>query len=645
VVLSLKRLENQHDGSSKNVVCLLLRVVTNGSPKRKRCAMSGRRLSLKSVGCLMGLLAACGGPELELGAEGQFDEAEGAVAAWSFRPSPNNNAHWVQVTVTPPKGSTAVKVEAILNGSRWITLERANYGDYVANPSTAMPLDASVVYRAWDSAGRSNDSAAFSLVGGAPTGSSGAGGNDGPAPGAGSGGGSATPPATTGSGSGQFNYGEAYQLSTLFFAWNAMGTLSDTRLPQRRSSSSDGALSGGYTDAGDNILFGNAHHSTVAQMGFSTFVFKAILERMGQYDESLKQLKHGTDWLLKSHEIENGRTKSLVVQLSDSPTDHPKWLSIEETNFARPVYRVSPSKPGSDYAGLAAAAMALGALNFDGDYRNRLISSARIVFEFGKSYRGLGENNGVKSVYKNSNGDTDELALGAMALYLATNEQSYLDYAENTLNRNPLGGWVGGFEHQEHLATLLLAHYGRKSGRADALRRFFNEWKPGGFGGNAIATGEGYVLYKIGWGSAGAVAPTLNYMGLWHTLTGEGSWKNFVTKQMNYNLGANSRRTSLLCGFRNEKNCSRIHHRGSSGGSRTNYSGNNLYQLWGGFLAGPTNNDFDWKNDRNDWKGNEPTTTYNVNFQGALAYLYAQYGGDPMADSALQSRLNGWSGY
>jgi endoglucanase len=604
------------------------------------CGSASKRLSLAvgSLGCLALVLVACGGPEFEIG-NSQFEASEAAVSTWSFAPSPNNNAYWVQVSVTPPSGSSVTKVEAILNGSRWITLPRTNYGDYAANPSTPMPLDASVVYRAWDSAGRNHDSSAFPLVAGSSGGSGGgsAGGSGGGSSDNGGGG--------SGNGAGKFNYGEAYQLSTLFFAWNAMGTLSDTRLSQRKNSSPDGALSGGYTDAGDNILFGNAHHSTVAQMGLSTFVYKSALERMGQYDESLKQLKHGTDWLLKSHEIENGKTKSLVVQLSDGPTDHPKWMTIEETNFSRPVYRVGPSKPGSDYAALAAAAMAFGALNFEGDYRNRLISSARIVFEFAKSYRALGENSGVKSVYKNSNGDTDEMALGAMGLYLATQEQSYLDFAENTLSRNALGGWVGGFEHQEQLATLLLAHYGKKPARADAIRKFFNEWKPGGFSGNVIQTGEGYVLHKIGWGSAGGVAPTINYMGLWHTLTGESNWKNFVTKEMDYNLGANSRKTSLMCGFRNEKNCSRIHHRGSSGGTKSSASGNNFFQLWGGFLGGPTTNDFDWQNDRNNYKGNEPTTTYNVNFQGALAYLYAQYGGEPMADSALQSRLNGWSGY
>ncbi len=444
---------------------------------------------------------------------------------------------------------------------------------------------------------------------------------------------------------GKFNYGEAYQLSSLFFAWNSLGTLSDTRIPQRKNSSTDGALSGGYTDAGDNILFGNAHHSTIAQMGLNAYVYKTTLENMGQYDETLKQIKHGTDWLLKSHEIENGKTKSLVVQLSDSQTDHPKWMNIEETNFARPVYRVSPSKPGSDYAALAAAAMAFGALNFDGDYRQQLISSARIVFEFAKTYRGLGEKNGVNTVYKNSNGDTDELALGAMGLYLATNEQSYLDYAENTLTKDTLWGYVGGFEHQEQLAALLLAHYGKKPARATAIRNFFNEWKDGGFNGGAVKTGEGYVIFKIGWGSAGAVAPAINYMGLWHTLTGESNWKAFVTKQMDYNLGDNSKKTSLMCGFRSEKNCSRIHHRGASGGSKSSANGNNFYQLWGGFLAGPTNNDFDWKNDRNDYKGNEPTTTYNVNFQGTLAYLYKQFGGPPKSDAELKAMIDGWQGY
>ena len=100
-----------------------------------------------------------------------------------------------------------------------------------------------------------------------------------------------------------------------------------------------------------------------------------------------------------------------------------------------------------------------------------------------------------------------------------------------------------------------------------------------------------------------------------------------------------------MCGFKNEKNCSRIHHRGVAGGSKTNSSGNNLYQLWGGWLAGPTQADWDWKNDRGDYKGNEPTITYNVNFQGALVYLYGLHSGAPMSDAALQNTINKWPGY
>jgi Glycosyl hydrolase family 9/Carbohydrate binding domain len=440
---------------------------------------------------------------------------------------------------------------------------------------------------------------------------------------------------------GGHNYGRATQLAYVFFGANQLGKLTDTRLPWRKDTQTDGNYSGGYADAGDNILFGTNHHATLAMMGINAIKFKDELIAMGQYDEALLALKHGLDWVLKSHEYSGGKTTRLLAQMSDGPTDHNKWHTIEETKHSRPLYFVSPSNPGSDYAGLAAAAMGFGSAvfaNCDKAYADKLLESAKIVQEFGNSYRGEGVKNGVKSVYLNSNGIEDELALGWLGLHAATQNQDYMTKARTVLDDTFLGGWNGGYEHQEHMVMLLSALAGDTNHKAK-IEEFINAWlTPGSLGGQLIKTTGGYTLYKIGWGSSGATMPAMQIMSLYAKAFKSNKYDSFLKQQMDYFLGKNPRNLSYMCGFENADNCKQVHHRGASGGSQ--FDGKrNKHMLWGAVLGGITYDDFDFVDSQQDWKGNEPVTTYNAHFTAPITYLYNLYGGEPYSDSDLKQLI------
>jgi Glycosyl hydrolase family 9 len=65
--------------------------------------------------------------------------------------------------------------------------------------------------------------------------------------------------------------------------------------------------------------------------------------------------------------------------------------SEDETKTPRPVYKVTPSNPGSDVAGETAAALAAASIVFrriDPRYSKKLISAAVKAFTFADKYRG-----------------------------------------------------------------------------------------------------------------------------------------------------------------------------------------------------------------------------------------------------------------
>ena len=443
------------------------------------------------------------------------------------------------------------------------------------------------------------------------------------------------------------NYGEAFQLTPLFFAANQMGTLTDTRLPWRSNSNTDGSHSGGWGDAGDNIMFGKAQYRALASMCVTASFFKEELIEMGQYDEMILQITHGTNLLTNSANVQfdnSGNVTRLLAQISDRPSDHFYWRTIEESTHYRPIYFVDRNNKGSDYAGLAAAATGFCAEHFSGNYANTLRSHSQALYKFAKEYRGKGENSGVKSVYKNSNNDEDEIALGALGVYAATQNEQLLNEAHSIMDDNFLSPWAGGFEHQEHLVSTLLAVWGNRSDRRDQLKNYFNNWKNAG--SELKTTGAGYILHDSNnWGSMGSIAPALMNMSIYAKATGDTSWDAHIKSQIDYNLGSNPRNLSYLCGYKTDSNCSRVHHRNATGGSKykEGQDGNNM--LWGAILDGVTENDYDQKNEVKQVQGNEPTVGYNAEFQAPLIYMYSLYGGAPISDTALRNRLQNWNGF
>ncbi len=103
--------------------------------------------------------------------------------------------------------------------------------------------------------------------------------------------------------------------------------------------------------------------------------------------------------------------------------------------MARPAYKISASCPGSDLAGETAAALAAASIAFrptNAAYADTLLTHARQLYSFADTYRGSYHEciTDAANFYRSWSGYWDELVWGALWLYQATNDASYLTKAE-----------------------------------------------------------------------------------------------------------------------------------------------------------------------------------------------------------------------
>ncbi|KAG0620278.1 hypothetical protein M758_4G203900 [Ceratodon purpureus] len=98
----------------------------------------------------------------------------------------------------------------------------------------------------------------------------------------------------------------------------------------------------------------------------------------------------------------------------------------------RTAYKVDAKNPGSDVAAETAAAFAAASIAFrhvDTEYSNKLLRSARTIFDFADQYRGKYSDSLAAAVcpfYCSYSGFNDEILWGAAWLYKATKMDRYL---------------------------------------------------------------------------------------------------------------------------------------------------------------------------------------------------------------------------
>jgi hypothetical protein len=442
-----------------------------------------------------------------------------------------------------------------------------------------------------------------------------------------------------------FNYGEALQKALFFYDAQRSGDLpANFRIDWRGDAAmNDGAdvgldLTGGFWDAGDHVKFVLPMASSMTLLTWGLLQYRDAYQQSGQLSYLQDIIKWGADWLVKAHPSPN----VFYAQVGNGDLDHAFWGAPEVMPMARPAYKVDPTKPGSDVAAEAAAALSAASLVFrstDPAYADQLLQHAIELFIFADTYRGKYSDSIPQASFYPSSGYFDELAWGAAWLYKATGNSTYLTKAESIYGQNFAGQtwtWTHAWDDKRYGTGILLAQLTGKPGYRIDVERWLDYWTVGLSGGATRVTyTSGGLAWLNGWGSL-RYASTTAFLALVYsdTLNDYGHrYHDFAVNQMNYLLGQNPNNRSYVVGFGNNPP-QFPHHRGASGvwdGNVDNPTPNR-HVLYGALVGGPESpNDNDYQDVRGDYISNEVALDYNAGFTGALARLFWEYRGQPLA--------------
>jgi endoglucanase len=458
---------------------------------------------------------------------------------------------------------------------------------------------------------------------------------------------------------GAFNYGEALQKAIYFYDEQRVGKLPATNRVSWRGDAllNDGAdvgldLSGGFMDAGDEVKFGFPAAFSMTMLSWGVDDNRQAYANDGELDHLLSNIRWGTDFIIKQHVAPH----VLYGQEGNGGTDHAWWGSVEVNPTARPSYKIDESCPGSDLAGEDAAALAAASIAFkptDSAYSTTLITHAKQLYDFADQFRGKYSDciKDAAGYYNSWSGYNDELVWGAIWLYRATGDTTYLTKAQayyanlatESQTTTKSYKWTLAWDDKSYGDYVLLAELTGKQQYIDDANRWLDYFTTG-VNGSHIATSPGGEVFVDTWGSLRYAANTafvaLNY-GDWLKSSGTdttraATYHDFAVKQINYALGSNPANRSYMVGFgtNSPKN---PHHRTAHGTWANNLDGppaQSRHLLIGALVGGPSSTDdgASYVDTRNNYQQNEPALDYNAGLTGALARLYSEYGGTPLAN-------------
>lgn len=450
-----------------------------------------------------------------------------------------------------------------------------------------------------------------------------------------------------------FNYGEALQKSIYFYECQQAGELPEWNRVEWRGPSclKDGSdvgkdLTGGWFDAGDHVMFNFPMAFTTTFLCLGVKEYREAYEKSGQLTHILNNIRFVCDYFIKCHTAPN----ELYGQVGDGGLDHSFWGPAEsvEAHMERPSAKISESKPGSELAAETAAALAAASIIFkptDPTYAATLLTHAKQLYDFADKFRGKYDAAipGASGFYSSHSGYNDEIVWGAVWLYMATDDKAYLDKAETeyaNLSTEPQMTiksykWTIAWDDKSYGCYVLLAKLTGKDAYKEDAQRWLDYWSVG-YEGNKITYTPGGLAWLDSWGANRYASNTalmaFIYSDFIEDETLKARYHDFAVRQINYALGDNPLKRSFVVGFGTNPPL-RVHHRTTEGwypGSSADTIASK-HILYGALAGGPGNKD-DYKDARDNYVNNEVACDYNAGFTGALARLYQEFGGDPLAN-------------
>lgn len=433
----------------------------------------------------------------------------------------------------------------------------------------------------------------------------------------------------------QFNYGEALQKSIMFYDLQRSGKLPDNSRCNWRGDSclNDGKdngldLSGGFLDAGDNVKFNLPMSYTTSLLAWSVYENRDAYEESGQLQYILDNIRWGNDYFIKCHPEPN----VYYYQVGDGNADHAWWGPVEcvEAQMDRPSYKVDLNNGGSAVAAGTAASLASCAVVFkdtDPEYAELCTRHAKELYTYAETVQSDKGYTAANGFYTSFGGFSDELSFASYWLYKATGDSSYLVKAKSYLGDGGDPTWALCWDDKSFGTACLLAKETGSEKVRKILEKHLDYWV------KKIYKTPGGLAYLDQWGAL-RYATTTAFVALSYADSPNcpadkaETYREFAKTQIDYALGSSGR--SFVVGF-GENSPKNPHHR-TAHGSYTNNIGDpadNRHILYGALVGGP-NRDDSYSDDRNNYINNEVACDYNAGFTGALAKLYAEYGGETL---------------
>jgi len=387
-------------------------------------------------------------------------------------------------------------------------------------------------------------------------------------------------------------------------------------------------LSGGWFDAGDHVKFNLPMSYSATMLNWGILEFKDAYIKTDKLNYAKDQVKYALDYFLQAYDEganpDSAQDDKVYYQVGDPGADHAFWGPPELMTMNRPTYTCDSSNKCSEVAASMAAALASGSIVFkdDATYSNKLLDKAKKIYKFAQEYKGNNGYTAANGFYTSFSGYNDELAWGAIWLYKATGDISYLQKAKEYVeNASDAKYWAQNWDNVSNGVNLILSKITNDNKYKNNIETHLNHWL------NGVTYTEGGLAFLDQWGSL-RYSSTTAFMALLYAkdlnnTQQRNDYINFAKGQIDYILGDNPRGSSYVVGYGNNSPIN-PHHRAAHNSKNNSIDSptNNEFILEGALVGGPKSaNDFDYEDNRKDYIANEVATDYNAGFTGALAGL------------------------
>jgi endoglucanase len=390
-------------------------------------------------------------------------------------------------------------------------------------------------------------------------------------------------------------------------------------------------LSAGWYDAGDFVKFGLNEGFSVYCLLKGYDVFPRGYDDVTSWDykgapdnipDILGEVKIATDYLQRAVVS----ASQIVVDVGNAATDHQAITEDGYTNSQRTSPRTTYTAGGADVAGLYAASLALMSKlykQYDATYSASCLAKAKLAFQFGVANQKLSTQQNNGEYYKTTTWK-DKMACGAVELFRATGDSTYLTQAKTFLSGVVQHYYALGYANAGDLAAFELKRLGVPN--ADGI------WLSDvSFAMSHVVTAASAsnlikgAYINTNWGNPGNAGCAGFSAALAFMITGDSKYLTFARSQAHWVAGISPFTQSYVVGY-GANAPTAPHHRNDA--ARLNG-----VRLKGGVVAGPYPGDpFDpakpeassWSfngGDNTNYKNTECAINYNAGMVGLVAFL------------------------